>query len=154
MSKDNKKWRPVVLALVISVAIGVVPVQAFASMRDSRYGSSLSEYQVILDKCNAEFGTSFKFITQVEVDWAHDRIIEQLGYLPEGGPKVTTVEDLGTFGEFERIMRADCALQAAYDREAERLRNEEMQELFEQSSFVNGISSIGGSGSPSRGTSY
>jgi hypothetical protein len=117
--KKQQMTRAIVMAVTVALLFGVLPAQAFASSSLDRHGSSMAEYQVILDKANKEYGTEMWFITQADVDWAHTHAIELWGYLPEGGPRVTTLEVLQeyTLREFEFYARKDCSMAAAASRQ-------------------------------------
>ena len=99
-----------ILFVTAIMTIGFVPTQAIADYAYDQKGSDMSQYQAILDKLNAEYDTDFFFINQEAVDLSHRRMIEAYGYLPEGGPRVTTLEDLQQFTlrEYEAYARADC----------------------------------------------
>jgi hypothetical protein len=103
--------------LTVILVIGLIPAQAVAGVDYNQPGKTMEEYQAIVDRLNEEYGTEFRFITQADVDWAHERIIEQCGYLPEGGPKVTTLDELSvyTLREFEEFMRKECIEQNAME---------------------------------------
>jgi hypothetical protein len=124
--KKQKLTRAIVVAVTVALLFGVLPIQAFASSNLDRRGSSIAEYQEILDRLNREYGTEWRFVTQEDVDWAHARAIELWGYLPEGGPKVTTLGELRqcTLREYEAISRGECLEAVARQQEQERLNRQ------------------------------
>ncbi|MCL2632853.1 MAG: hypothetical protein FWD45_07235 [Coriobacteriia bacterium] len=96
------------LLLVTVFIIGMFPTTAFASNTGERYGSDLSEYQAILDKLNAEYGTDCRFVSQDDID--------RYGYL---GIRLPRVEDMGTLSEFEEFHRIELAAAEQRRKEAE-----------------------------------
>lgn len=111
--------RKVLTFLVAGIMVfGLIPMQAFASMRDNSYGSNYSDYQAILDKLNEEYKQNFRFVCQDDID----RLPADLR---EAHPevKVPTLADFGTLREFEETYRPVIAASAEFQREQQRMRD-------------------------------
>jgi len=97
-----RKHRILFLLFAIILAVGPIPVQAFADDAYDRPGKSIAEYQAVLDRLNEEYGVESYITDQEMVDQITANLINSYGYLPFT-PRVVTLEVLQqcTLKEFE-----------------------------------------------------
>jgi hypothetical protein len=81
------------LFIIVCLTFMTAPSLALASEQTKAEGPSIEDYQVIIDKLNAEYDTDFHFFTEKE--------IAELG-LPE-----VDINKLGTLEEYESLLRSE-----------------------------------------------